>query len=78
MPTEENPFTESSFSPGFAPECMACPIGLVMFAMKQSRPEVTEHLQRAALEFFQALRALLDGYVERAERAQSIQRITID
>lgn len=78
MASEDTPFTESPYSPGFAPECMACPIGLVMFAVKQSRPEVGEHLQKAALELFQAVRVLMDQYVERAERAQSIQRITID
>ena len=73
-----NPFTESPFTPGFAPECMACPIGLVFFAMRQTRPEVLEHLQKAAYEVFQAVKVLMDQYAERWEKSQEIQRITID
>ena len=73
-----NPFTESPFNPGFAPECMACPIGLVFFAMRQTKPEVVEHLQKAAYEVFQAVRVLMDQYAERWEKSQEIQRISID
>lgn len=73
-----NPFTESPFTPGFAPECMACPIGLVFFAMRQTRPEVVEHLQKAAHEVFQAVKVLMDQYAERWDTSQEIQRISID
>lgn len=73
-----NPSGESRFAPGFAPECMACPIGLVFFAMRNTKPEVVEHLTKAAFEVFQAVKVLMDQYGERFERAQEIQRINID
>ena len=67
----------SRFQPGFAPECMACPIGLVFFAMKNTKPEVMDHLMKAGLEMFQAIRALMEQYNDRWEQAQTLQRIPI-
>lgn len=70
----------SSFKPGFAQECMACPFGLVAFALKQTKPEVMEHLMKAGFELFQAFRALTEQYAERWEQGQqqrSVQRIPI-
>jgi hypothetical protein len=80
MPVEGTPTSESRFTPGFAPECMACPIGLVFFAIRTTRPEAMEHLMKAGYELFQAFRSVMDGYAERWDQAnaQKIQRITID
>jgi hypothetical protein len=68
----------SHFQPGFAPECMACPIGLVFFAVKNTRPEAMEHLMRAAFELFQAFQSVMSSYADRWEQAQQLQRIPIE
>ena len=75
-PAPEEP-PVSSFTPGFAPECMACPMGLVFYAMKQTKPEITEHLMKAGFELFQAFKALIEQYSERWEQAEKLQRIPI-
>lgn len=67
----------SSFQPGFAPECMACPIGLIFYAMKNTKPEVMEHMMKAGFEVFQAVRALMEQYSDRWEQGQQLQRIPI-
>jgi hypothetical protein len=67
----------SPFQPGFAPECMACPIGLVFYALKNTKPEVMEHVMKAGFEMFQAVRALTEQYNERWEQAQKLERIPI-
>ncbi|MBI4729420.1 MAG: hypothetical protein HY775_07960 [Acidobacteria bacterium] len=72
-----SPFTESSFPPGFARECTGCPMGLFMFAMRQVRPEVTEHLVKAGQEVFLAVKALVDQAAERVEAAERLQRIPV-
>ena len=71
---------ESPFQPGFAPECMACPIGLVFFGMKNTKPEVMEHLMKAGFELFQAFKIVMDTYAERWEQSQRapMQKINID
>lgn len=76
-PADEAP-SASPFQPGFAPECMACPIGLVFFAMKNTKPEVMEHVMRAAFELMQAFKALVETYEERWQHAESLQRINIE
>ena len=77
QPPDEPP-PVSHFQPGFAPECMACPIGLVFFAMKNTKPEVMEHVMRAAFELMQAFKSLVETYEERWDQAQSLQRINIE
>ena len=67
----------SPFQPGFAPECLACPIGLFFFTVKQSRPEVMEHVMKAAFELFQAFQAVVAQTAERWEQAQQLERIPI-
>lgn len=67
----------SPLAPGFAPECMTCPLGLFLFTMRQARPEAVEHLVKAAQELFLAFRALVEQAGERVEHAQSLQRIGI-
>jgi hypothetical protein len=66
------------FQPGFAPECMACPIGLFFYGVKNTKPEVMEHLMKAAFELLQAFRSLAETYTARWEQAESVQRINID
>jgi hypothetical protein len=75
--TEETPPPVSSFQPGFAPECLACPIGLFFFTVKQTRPEVMEHVMKAAFEMFQAFRVVMDATADRWDQAQRLERIPI-
>ncbi|MGZ4105454.1 MAG: hypothetical protein ACXVQY_11085 [Actinomycetota bacterium] len=75
--TDEQPPPVSSFQPGFAPECLACPIGLFYFTVKQTRPEVMEHVMKAAFELFQAFQAVVAGTAERWDQAQKLQHIPI-
>ena len=72
-----SPFTASPFTPGMAPECMMCPFGLFFFTMRNTRPEVMEHLTAAGHELFLAFRALVEQAGERWDQAQSLQRITV-
>ena len=72
-----SPFTASPFTPGMAPECLMCPFGLFFFTMRNTRPEVMEHLSAAGFELFQAFRALVEQTGERWEQSQSLQRITV-
>lgn len=67
----------SPFQPGFAPECLACPIGLFFYSVKQTRPEVMEHVMKAAFELFQAFQAVVASTAERWEQAQQLERIPI-
>jgi len=67
----------SPFMPGMAPECMMCPIGLVFFSVRQTRPEVMEHLLAAGNELFLAFKAIVDQTAERWEQTSSLQRITV-
>jgi hypothetical protein len=74
--TEETP-PVSPFQPGFAPECLACPIGLFFFSVKQTRPEVMEHVMKAAFELFQAFQVVMQSTADRWEQAQRLERIPI-
>lgn len=71
------PGTESPFRPGFAPECLACPFGILFFSIRQTRPEVLEHLLKAGHELFLAFRSVADQLDERWKQAESLQRITV-
>lgn len=64
--------------PGQAPECMTCPLGLTMFALREVRPEVVEHLMKAGMEIFLAIRAFMDAAEERLERRSPLEHINID
>ena len=75
--TKEPPPPVSSFQPGFAPECLACPIGLFFFTVKQTRPEVMEHVMKAAFEMFQAFRVVMESTADRWDQAQRLERIPI-
>ena len=67
-----------NFVPGEAPDCMACPIGLTFFAVREVRPEVMEHLMKAGMELFLAFKAFTDGAVDRMDRRSPLERIEID
>jgi hypothetical protein len=54
-----------------------CPFGLFFFTMRNTRPEVMEHLTAAGQELFLAFRALVEQAGERWDQAQSLQRITV-
>jgi hypothetical protein len=73
----EEPPPVSSYQPGFAPECLACPIGLFFYSVKQTRPEVMEHVMKAAFEMFQALQAVVAQTSDRWDQAQKLERIPI-
>jgi hypothetical protein len=57
-----------SFTPGESPECMACPIGLAFFAVREIRPEAMEHLMKAGFELFQAFKIFTDAAAERWDK----------
>ncbi|HEX9712107.1 MAG TPA: hypothetical protein VGB52_06060 [Actinomycetota bacterium] len=67
----------SPFTPGFAPECLACPFGLMFFGLRNTKPEVMDHLMRAGMELFQAAKVFMDAYADRWDQAQTLQRIPI-
>lgn len=67
----------SPMQPGFAPECMMCPFGLLLFALRQSRPEAMEHLLKAGHELTLALKAVVDQAADRWEQAEQLQRIPV-
>lgn len=67
-----------SFTPGQSPDCMACPLGLTMFALREVRPEVMEHLMKAGMELFLAFKAFMDAAEERMERRSPLEHINID
>jgi len=75
--SQGQPPPASPFTPGMAPECLACPFGLLFFAMRNTKPEVMDHLMRAGFELFQAAKAVMDSYAERWDQAQKLQRIPI-
>jgi uncharacterized protein DUF5304 len=76
-PAAGSPFTASSFAPGMSQDCLMCPFGLFYFTMRNTRPEVMEHLTAAGHELFLAFRALVEQTGERWDQAQSLQRITV-
>lgn len=66
-----------AFSPGMAPECLMCPFGLFFFTMRNTRPDVMEHLTAAGQELFLAFKALVDQAAERWEQTGKLQRIPV-
>lgn len=76
-PPDQDRSQPSAFQPGFAPECLACPFGLLFFGLRNTRPEVMEHLMKAGFELFQAAKAFMDAYAERWDQANKLQRIPI-
>ena len=77
QPTASELPPASPFTPGMAPECLMCPFGLFFFTMRNTRPEVMEHLMGAGQELSLAFKALVDQTADRWEQTQSLQRITV-
>jgi hypothetical protein len=67
---------------GGSPECLLCPVCVLLQAASTSRPEVTQHLVAAGRELTLALKATLDAHAEAHERhadqGDRLQRIRID
>ena len=55
-----------------------CPVGLVLTAAGQARPEGVQHLLSAGSELLMAVKALIDARLEPKEEAEPLQRITIE
>jgi hypothetical protein len=70
--TERNRAKSPLCSVGF------CPICLVVTAMGDSRPELTEHLLVAGREMLLALRAVIDARLEGTEPSSRLERLTIE
>ncbi|MFA5889668.1 MAG: DUF5304 family protein [Actinomycetota bacterium] len=60
-----------------SPDCVLCPFGVVFSTLRQTKPEVMEHLMKAGFELFQAFKAVVDQHAERWEQAERLQRIPI-
>lgn len=66
-------------TPGASPECLLCPVCVLLQALTTSRPEVTHHLVAAGRELTLALKAALDDHAQAHERAADrLRRIDID
>jgi hypothetical protein len=67
---------------GGSPECLLCPVCVLLQAVSTSRPEVTQHLLTAARELALALKAAAESQVEAYDRARArsegLRRINID
>jgi hypothetical protein len=55
-----------------------CPIGFVLTAAGQARPEVMQHLLAAGNEVLLALKALIEARLEAREASEPLERITIE
>ncbi|GAC1410062.1 MAG: hypothetical protein NVSMB57_03360 [Actinomycetota bacterium] len=66
---------------GTTQDCMMCPLGLTMFAMRSAKPEVMEHLMKAGMELALAFKAFVDSATDRFTGQQpeddGLQRIDI-
>jgi hypothetical protein len=63
---------------GMTQDCLMCPFGLLFFALRNTRPEVMEHLTKGAQELLFAFRAVADQAAERWEKADAgLQRISV-
>jgi len=68
---------------GGSPECMLCPICVLLQALSTSKPEVSQHLLGAARELAMALKAAVESQVEAYDRAAAraasrFERIDLD
>lgn len=63
-----------------APVCPVaiCPVGLLLTASGQARPEVVEHLMNAGREFVLALTALLAARVGEVEAPARLEKIDVE
>ena len=64
---------------GGGPECLICPVCVLLQAVTSTRPEVTRHLLAAAKELTQALQAVLDDQARAHDNAgERLERIDVD
>jgi hypothetical protein len=67
----------SPLVPGNGPECAVCPVCLLLYGIRQARPEVMEHLTKASLELVLAMKAVVDSAAEKQDRGGGLHRIPI-
>lgn len=76
-----NPFGEESkgnpFIPGSGPECVMCPFCLMLYGVRHTRPEVMDHLQKAAFELLMAGKAFLEQAAEKVGPDEALHRIPV-
>ncbi len=67
---------------GNTQDCMLCPFGLTFFALRNTKPEVMEHLMKAGMELALAFKAVVEAAAERMGSQEpgndGLKRITID
>ena len=64
---------------GGGPECLVCPVCVLLQALTTTRPEVTEHLLGAAKELTLALQAVVDAQAKAYDQAgERLERIEVD
>lgn len=73
------PFPQMNW--GQTQDCMMCPFGLVSFAVRNTNPEMMEHLMKAGMELMLAFKAFADAAAEKlgatARADDGLQRIDI-
>lgn len=66
---------------GNSQDCMLCPFGLAFFALRNTKPEVMEHLMKAGMELALAFKVIVESAAERMGHTgkpdEGLQRITI-
>lgn len=77
VPSEDGASERPHSQSGCSPDCVMCPFGIVFYTLRQTKPEVMEHLMKAGFELFQAFKAVVDQHAERWEQADRLQRIPI-
>lgn len=67
---------------GQTQDCLLCPFGLAFFALRNTTPEVMEHLMKAGMELALAFKVIAESAAERLGAQASgdggLQRIVID
>jgi len=73
------PFPQPNW--GQTQDCLLCPFGLVSFAVRNTNPEMMEHLMKAGMELMLAFKSLADAAAEKlgntARADDGLQRIDI-
>lgn len=59
-------------------QCQACPFCQMIMALRESRPEVAQHLTTAGLSFAAAVRALFDGATVNRDQDDGSDVVHID
>ena len=64
---------------GGGPECLVCPVCVLLQALTASRPEVTQHLLAAAKELTLALQAVVESQAKAYDQAgERLERVDVD